>query len=501
MTLSTLRRYDDGRMATRDGRAIVVGGSIAGLCAARVLADRFSQVTVLERDELPDRTSPRRGVPQGLHAHTFHRAGLQTVEDLLPGYGESLVAAGGVRTDLGGDWSVYSLGEALADTPTRLPTVVASRPLFEQVLRRRVADLDPVRIRPSHHCREYLTDGIGETVRGVRVRNAEGRSESLPADLVVDATGRTSRTPAWLEQNGYDSPPTSDVQVDVAYSTVLIERPPDDRRAIQVVGSPRHSREAIALPIEGDRWVVVLVGRGEDHPPTDPGDLVSFAGGLGVPDIRDLLVDHALLSRDVHHYRFPTNRRRRYEKLDALPGGVLVMGDALASFNPVYGQGMSVAALEALVLHHTLADGRLEDIGRRFFERVHPVVDVPWFLALAFDSGFPETSGRTSEGTDTFGEYMAHLVSRAHSDGQVAEALLRVVQLERAPASLLRPAIVRRVFDTGDEEGLAGTGRDGWETQGALERFLEGRLEHPAGVRSWPGSSSAPQAASPIPPE
>lgn len=496
MALSTVPRYEPPEEAKREGRAVVVGGSVAGLSAARVLADFYPRVTIVERDDLPETPEPRRGVPQGPHAHALHRAGQEALETVLPGYGGDLLAAGGVESGLGSDWEVYTLGDTLAETPDRLPTKTASRPLIEGVLRRRVTELDAVRLRPSHHCRAYVPADGDAAVTGVAVQTADGETETLAADLVVDATGRSSRTPTWLENHGYAAPPTSTVRVDVAYSTVVVDRPPDDNRAFQVVANPHSTREAIALPIEDDRWVVVVAGRGEDHPPTDPEALTEFAAGLPTASILELLEDRTWLSPEVHHYRFPSNLRRRYEDVERFPDGLVVVGDAVASFNPVYGQGMSVAAMQALVLHRTLLDGGLDDVGSRFFERTGSVVDGPWFLAVGLDSGFPGTSGPTPSGTGSFAQYMAHVVPRAHGDGVVSEALNRVIQLEEPPSHLLRPAIVRRVLGGAEGEGrTGGEGTDGAASPtGSGGRRLGDHLDDPSDVENWPGFSTIDRA-------
>jgi 2-polyprenyl-6-methoxyphenol hydroxylase-like FAD-dependent oxidoreductase len=324
-----------------------------------------------------------------------------------------------------------------------METVSATRPLLEYTLRTHVAGIDAVRIRESRHCAGYLLADAGTAVEGVRVREGSAERE-LRADLVVDATGRASATPAWLDRNGYEPPPVEAVRIGVVYSTTYVERPPDDRWTCLVPPSPPRRRGGMVAPVEGDRWVVTLSGVHGETPPTDPEGFRAYAASLPVPELGHLLDDQPPAAR-IEHYPFPENRRRRYESVARFPDGLLVVGDAVASFNPVYAQGMSVAALEALALHHALADGTA-DLAARFFDRAAAVVDVPWNLAAGADFGFPETTGPRPRGTAFLDWYLGRLVRRAHADGILTDAFLRVLTMERHPASLFRPGVLRRVL-------------------------------------------------------
>ncbi|WP_226009994.1 FAD-dependent oxidoreductase [Halomicrobium salinisoli] len=445
MTLETVSRYQRGQVADVGDRAVVVGGSIAGLLTARVLADGFDEVTILERDSLPDEPGARRGVPQGRHVHVLQEAGRATLEDLLPGFGEELISAGALMIDGLSDFRHHEQGDFLADGPRRVPMYCATRPLLEHLVRRRVTDADPVEVRAGCRRTDYLVDDATQTVEGVVVRDDDGGVDDVPADLVVDATGRTSQTPAWLEEHGYEPPDVDEVHIDVRYSTVRIERPPDDRRAFFVPPEPPRARGAGMFPIEGDRWVATLFGMHGDHPPADPDGLCEFAATLPITELERLLDEQPWNSDGVAQYPFPSNRRRRFERLDRFPDGLLVVGDAVASFNPIYGQGMSVAALEALVLHHALADGDRDDLPLRFFDRAEPVVDVPWSIAVGGDFAFPQTEGPKPRGTDFFNRYLDRLVRKAHTNGDLRDALIRVFMMERPPSSLLRPGVAWQV--------------------------------------------------------
>lgn len=446
MSLVTVPQYDSTRITERGGHAVVVGAGMAGLLATRVLADAFDEVTILERDPAPDEPVARRGVPQGRHIHVMLEAGRATLEALFPGFREDLLSAGGLEIDGARDVNFYAEGDFLADGPHRLPQYAATRPLFEHLTRRRVADLDGIHLRSRCQIKDYLTDEMATTVEGIVFTNEETAVEELTADLVVDATGRTSRTPAWLERHGYTSPPVDEVSIDLAYSTVLIERPADDRRAFLVPPEPPHTRGFGMFPAEDGRWIVTLGGVNGDHPPTNAEGLKEFAAQVPGPDVKQLLDTQPWISDEIAHYPFPSNLRHRYEDLDRFPDGLVVIGDGIASFNPLYGQGMSVAALEALVLYDCLATNGLADLALRFFAQSTEVIDSAWTMAVGADFRFPQTTGPKPSGTGLVGRYISRLHRKAHTDGALRDAFTRVIMMEQPPTTLLHPGIVWRVL-------------------------------------------------------
>jgi 2-polyprenyl-6-methoxyphenol hydroxylase-like FAD-dependent oxidoreductase len=446
MTLAQVPRYDRGRVADVGRRAVVLGGSLAGLCAARVLADGFEEVVVLERDSFPAEPAARDGAPQTSHPHALLEAGRATLEDLCPGFGETLLSEGALLLDASTQVGHYEEGGFLADGPERLPMYCASRPLFEDVVRRQVRSREAVRLRGGCRVTGYRLGDAGTTVTGVELRDSDGAAEALAADLVVDATGRTSRTPGWLDDRGYAAPPVDEVTVDVTYSSIRVERPADDRRCFLVPPSAPRTRGIFLIPVENGQWQVLLQGVHGDDAPTDAGRFREFARGMPVDELGRLVEDQPWVSGEINHYPFPSSIRRRYWDLERFPDGLVVTGDAVASFNPVYGQGMSVAALDALLLHHALAEGGLEDLPGRFFERVRDVVDVVWQIAVGSDFEFPQTTGPRPRGTELFGRYLSRLVRQAHTDPVVSDAFARVLLLEHPPTRLLRPHVAWRVL-------------------------------------------------------
>ena len=430
-------------------RAVVLGASMAGLLAAQVLSDSYGQVTVIDRDELPEASMHRRGVPHGRHLHALAARGQQALEELFCGLTAELVADGVPAGDMLADTRLFLSGHRLRQAPTGLGLLCASRPVLEGRVRARVRALPNVRLVDRCDVVGLATTPDRRRVTGARLlRRADGSAEEvLGADLVVDATGRGSRTPTWLHALGYARPDEEQVRVGLGYATRIYRLPPDalgGDLAVLQAATPRHPRAGALQLLEGDRGMVTLAGILGDHPPTDPGGFLDFARSLRFPDIYQAVRDAEPLDDPVA-FRFPASVRHRYEKLDRFPDGLLVMGDAVASFNPIYGQGMSVAALEALALRRHLERGTAPR-PRRWFRELARVVDVPWDIAAGGDLVFPGVQGRRTAKVRLISAYIARLHAAAAHDADLAGAFLRVAGLVAPPGSLLRPGVAARVL-------------------------------------------------------
>jgi 2-polyprenyl-6-methoxyphenol hydroxylase-like FAD-dependent oxidoreductase len=430
-------------------RAVVLGGSLAGLLAARVLTDAYTQVTVVDRDELPESSAHRRGVPHGRHVHGLLARGQQGLEELFPGLTAELVAHGAPAGDMLANARLFFSGHRLRQAPTGLVVLCASRPFLEGHLRTRVRALPNVTFLDRCDIVGVSTTPDGRRVTGARVlRQADGSAEEvLKADLVVDATGRGSRTPVWLDALGYTRPEQQQVQIGLGYATRTYRLPPDalgGDLAVLHAATLEYPRAGALQVLEGDRWMLTLAGILGDHPPTDPGGFLDFARSLRFPDIYETVRDAEPLDDPVP-FRFPASVWHRYDRLDRFPDGLLVMGDAVCSFNPIYGQGMSVAALEALALRRHLERG-IEPNPHRFFRDVARVVAVPWDIAVGGDLVFPGVQGRRTPKVRLVNGYLARLHAAAAHDASLASAFVRVAGLVTRPESLLRPGIARRVL-------------------------------------------------------
>jgi 2-polyprenyl-6-methoxyphenol hydroxylase-like FAD-dependent oxidoreductase len=443
-------------------RAVVLGASMAGLLAARVLADAYGQVTVIDRDELPEAGAHRRGVPQGRHLHGLLARGQQALEELLPGLTAELIAQGAPAGDMLADTRLYLSGHRLRQARTGLVVLCASRPVLEGHVRARVRAIPNLRFLDRCDILGLAATADGRRVTGVRVlRRADGSAaQLLGADLVVDATGRGARTPMWLEALGYPRPRQEQVRIGLGYASRTYRLPADALAgdlAVLQAATPGHPRTGGLQRLEGDRWMLTLGGILGDHPPTDADGFLEFARSLRFPDIYETVRDAEPLDDPVS-FRFPASVRHRYERLGRFPDGLLVVGDAVASFNPVYGQGMSVAALEALTLRRHLERGTRPQ-PRRFFADLARVVDVPWEIAAGGDLVFPEVQGRRTPKGRLLNAYITRLHAAAARDASLADAFVRVAGLVAPPQTLLHPRVAVRVVRPSRRPAVGAGGR------------------------------------------
>ena len=435
-----------------DRRAVVIGASIAGLLAARVLSEHYAEVVLLERDRLPDFAAPRKGTPHAVHPHGLLARGREAIESLFPGFTDALVARGALLGDIGTDIAVDANRARFARRPAGVMAVAASRLAIEAELRRRVRALPGVHLLDEVDVHAPLqAEGRVSGVSFHR-RDAAAQPETLAAALVLDCTGRGSRSPAWLRDWGYDTPPEDRVTVGLAYSSAYFRRDAGARPGIGCVigaATPEVPRPSILIAQEPDeqgqaRWVAGVGGYAGDHVDTTLEAMRRRAAEIGNAEI-EALAAHGEAIGPVMRYLFPHSQRRRYERLRRFPRGYLVMGDALASFNPIYGQGMTVAACEALALRDAMARG-LRDLAPRFFKAAAKVIDVPWQLAVGGDLALPSVVGPRPWPLKLINAYVGRVQRAAVTDPVVAQAFVRVMHLLAAPPSLFAPSVAWRVW-------------------------------------------------------
>ena len=425
--------------------AVVIGSGMAGLVAARTLADYYTQVLVLERDTLSASAEPRKGVPQARHAHALLAGGQQTLEKLFPGLRQHLVHRGAVR----GYGRFFSGGGYHCQIRNGLQGLFVSRPFLESEVRARLLTFPNVRVVENCDVLGLVANEDRTRVTGVRAmcRLTASVEDLIPADLVVDASGRGSRTPAWLETLGYTKPDVELVEVHMGYATRLYRRQPehlDGDLYVNVAPTPENRRACGMFAQEHARWIVTLAGYCGDYPPTDEHGFLAFARSLPTPDVYEMIRSATPLSDPVP-FRFSANQRRHYEKLTRFPGGLLVFGDAICSFTPIYGQGMTVAAFEALALQQCLAAGT-QKLAQRFFTQASKVVDTPWSMTVGNDRRVTKTEKARRPMTQFLNWYMGKLQIAARHDAAVAFAFRQVGNLLAAPPSLLHPRITLRVL-------------------------------------------------------
>ncbi|MFE3854499.1 FAD-dependent oxidoreductase [Streptomyces griseorubiginosus] len=427
--------------------AVVLGGSHTGMLAAAALAGIADRVVVVERDVLPTGPVPRKGLPQARHVHQLWSGGAVALEELLPGVTGRLRAAGAHRLPVTTDMVALSPQGWFRRWAESHFMLLSSRDLLDATVRAQVLTDD--RIELLEDAEVLGLDGTGAAVTGVRVRVA-GAERALRADLVIDATGRASRTPHWLAELGLPAPRSRTVDSGLTYASRLFRAPEAARDGFPVVNvqlDPRSGpgRGGVLLPIEDGQWLVTLCGTRGAEPTADPADFARYARAeLRHPVIADLLEQAEPLT-DVTLTRTTANRRVFYERMPAWPENLVVLGDAVAAFNPVYGHGMSVAAqgavaLRALVRRHGWGTPGLS---RRVQKAVARPVGAAWDLAIGQDVFYP---GATEDGPTRrdrlVSAYVDRLMYTATGNGRIARRVTDVTSLERRAEVLLAPSVL-----------------------------------------------------------
>lgn len=409
------------------GHAAVIGASIAGLCAARVLSDFYDRVTVFERDEMPSAPANRSAVPQGRHVHLLMARGAVEFETLFPGLLDDMVAAGVPilenRPDciyFGAAGHVLGTGHTLRDEFT---AYVPSRPQLEWQIRRRVREIGNVEIQ-QRAVSEPRFDAAAHRVTGVLVAGDDDPTE-VAADLVVDAAGRGTRLPVWMEQWGYQRPREDVVDVGIGYASHQF-RLPDAliRERVVVAGASRQQPLGLGmLGYEDGTWMLTTFGVAKAEPPHDFSEMLALAKKLLPADFAAAL-DQAEPIGEMAFHRFPTSRWRRYDKLDRFPAGIVPFGDAVASFDPTYGQGMTMTSLQAGHLRRALQqpDGDVaSELNRATAKTTFPV----WTMNAIGDFSFHHAGGPMPRWYRPIGNLFDQFLGAAETDPVLAEWFLR----------------------------------------------------------------------------
>jgi 2-polyprenyl-6-methoxyphenol hydroxylase-like FAD-dependent oxidoreductase len=437
------------------GRAVVLGASLAGLLAARVMSDHFRDVLLLERDELPADAAPRKGTPQAVHPHGLLARGREVLETLFPGFTQAMQNRGGLLGDMMAEVAFEVSRQRFAPGRAGLPALAASRLAIEAEVRTRVLARPGVRaitgvqaLAPRHE---------QGRVTAARWRSlADGTEHEQRADLVIDCTGRGSQFPRWLSDWGYAAPAEERVDIGICYTSAYFKRtgrcalgPGLDKVATFGAVTNAQPRPGVVIAQEPDadgapRWVVGVGGFRGDHAEATLDALRERARDIASPELVKITHEGELIG-DVIRYQMPHSQRRRYERLTRLPEGLLAMGDAITSFNPIYGQGMTVAACEALALQQQVSRG-VEGIGARFFRAAAKVIDIPWQLAVGGDLSIDAVPGPRPLPVRLVNAYVARIYRVAPHDPVVSLAFQRVVHMLDQPAALFAPRILWRVF-------------------------------------------------------
>ncbi|WP_314246337.1 NAD(P)/FAD-dependent oxidoreductase [Streptomyces sp. DSM 40907] len=445
--------------STPPRHAVVIGGSLAGLLAAAVLAEHAT-VTVIDADPLPEGPAPRRGLPQARHTHLLWSGGARAIERILPGITDDWTKAGAIRRSLPTDLVSKTAHGWIPRCREKQFNISCSRDLLDSVVRARVTGLKGV--STLQRSRVRALEGTASRVTGVLVDTPEEAGRLLTADLVIDASGRGSRARTWLQALGVTGIRQAEVDSGLVYATRIFEAPPGAHEMgfpiVNVQSDPRvpvPGQTATIVPIENGQWQATLSGTRGGQPTGDPDAFIPFAKAVRDPIVGELLEGRKPLT-DVAVTQGTANRRIYFEKAE-LPDGFFAVGDSVATFNPLYGQGMSVAAQGILAVRTLLRAKGLEHpgIGREAQRAIAPQVSTAWELATSQDILYPGATGMTPRaGSGLLNGYVNRLMTGATTDEALTAALLNVLTMSIAPTHWLHPSVVWHVLRASDRGAL-----------------------------------------------
>jgi 2-polyprenyl-6-methoxyphenol hydroxylase-like FAD-dependent oxidoreductase len=443
--------------------AIVIGAGMGGLAAAAAVGGQFERVTVVERDVLPLDASPRRGTPQDNQLHVLLVGGQRAFGELFPGFADDLARAGSVPIRLNLD-----VREELPDFDPVFPQRdlgwvlhAMSRPLLELVARRSLRKLSNISVREG--CRAVqIVAGKDGSATGVRLETNAGSDETIPADLVIDASRRGALSLSFLEETGRPRPEQTDIGIDLTYATTTFEVPEGARNwkaLLTMPQMPASSRTGYLVSIEGNRWVVVISERHIEMPSADPDEFMDRMQQLRTSTIYDAIKGARRLD-DIHRFSVPENSWQHYERLGDFPRGLLPIGDAICRFNPIYGQGMTIAAQEACILRDLLsrragARDPFAGLGQAFLARIQPLIADAWALSAVPDFAHPRTRGEPPADLENSLRFGRGLLRLAGRDPAIHKLMIGVRQLIEPRSALGDPELVGRVTSLQGNERVA----------------------------------------------
>lgn len=431
---------------------IIAGGSIAGLASAKALSGKFEKILILEPDALDQHGEVRKGTPQANHVHGLLKGGSDALTHLFPNLPKRLKERGAVSCDFCQDVRWYINKKWMPRFRGPLPISFQTRSLLEWCIRDEVRQLSNVEFITGCRVKDYRLDAEGKRVVAAVVERDNGTTETLNAEFFIDATGRGSLFPNWLSRNGFGAVKVDKVKVDLGYASCLMELPAGERDWQSILiypKGPEEVRGATLVNVEDDRWMLTLAGYHNDHPPADIDGYMTFAKTLPQPDIYEAVKDARILT-PIKIHKFPYGQRRYYGDLPRFPKGILPVGDTNASLNPLFGQGMSVAALSAKSLSHlaestNFADTKsLKALKMEYFQSLRHIFATPWGLALGQDFRYPMTIGPKPFGL-AVKNALKEIIMGASST-EIIERFYQVVHLVEEEKSFYHPKWISKYF-------------------------------------------------------
>jgi 2-polyprenyl-6-methoxyphenol hydroxylase-like FAD-dependent oxidoreductase len=427
-------------------KAIVIGGSIAGMMAAQIASDFCQEVIILDRDDLTTPEALRKGTPHAPHPHTLLEGGRLVMESLFPGLTENLLAAGNVRINATADLKWFHHGNWKYKEPIDLEFLFQSRFDLEKEMRKFIIKNERISLVKAK-VSQLLHDGDSNTIKGVKT----SQEELIHSDLVIDASGRNSKLQNWLLEIDCQVPKTTDIPINIKYQTRLYKRNPDEKTPVVIYPKAPIGRHSGGLfPILHDTygpcWLACIMCREEEQLPGDLSGFMAFMKNLDQPDLYDKVQSLSSASQDVYKFHFKSNKWHHYEQLNDLPEGLFVIGDALAHINPIYGQGMSLAAQEAQALKETLLQAsELKGAQLKYHKKAAKALKDIWLMVLLEDWRYPKTPQRPFM-AKAMQWYTGRLHDLSAYDKQVTSEMYHVLHLLKPGYHLVKPSILAKVL-------------------------------------------------------
>ncbi len=448
-------------------QAVVIGGSIAGMSTARVLSEYCDRVIVIDRDTYPTGPQDRSGVPQSRHVHALLARGRRELERLFPGFDRIMVERGAHEVDFGMDFATLRPGGWAPRQSDGIQLLFASRTLIESVVRELCRKKTNIEFVERTTVTSLSASKNGHSrVTGVQLSSQDADvPATLDADLVVDASGRNSKSPEWLQELGLKVPEETIVNSYTGYSSRWFALPDASRwprewwwKGIWIdIAVPDHLTAGVLFPVEGNRYIVTLAGVSKNYPPTEEDAFMQAVGALRTPILAETLRLAEPLS-PVYSYRTMANRFRHYERWNERLDGFVALGDSTCAFNPVYGQGMTTGLLSALLLGECVKKQGIasSELSQTFFREQARMQQDPWTLATGADFRFPATEGVRSKGAGIIDPYMRTLFTLSDSDVVLQQRVGEVINMLRAPTALFAPGVIGRVAWSATRRWLSG---------------------------------------------
>ena len=425
---------------------------MGGLLAARILLNHFERVTLVERDYFPSQPQQRNGVPQGSHVHVLLIQGQQILNDLFPSLEQELIAAEVPQVNWTAEWLTYSIRGWHPRFPSDLKVYACSRNFLEWKIRHLLTANQNLEILAGCQVQNLIASSDKSQIIGVEVHNRNrNKTQHIQTDFVVDAGGRNSKTPQWLTTLGYQPPQETIINSFLGYASCWYQKPDgfeaDWKGLLIEAEPPNKTRGGVLYPVEGNRWIVTLMGAGKDYPPTDEHKFLDFARSLRHPILSEVIAKSKPIS-PIYSYRRTENRLLHYEKLSQLPEGFIAIGDAVCAFNPIYGQGMTTAALEALVLDQSLQKRlNLTQFTQHFYQQLYQVIQNPWMLATGEDFRWKTTiGGQANLSTLILQKYTDQLMTITNKNHNLYYIWLKVLHMLEPPTALFHPQFILKVL-------------------------------------------------------